>query len=319
MIQARLQISGQINGREKLSGGLNTSIKEIKPELENIKIIPKTEQQEFKSEKYGYDKIIVEPVTSSIDEDIKPENIKKGTNILGVEGGYEGIDTSDATATSNDILVGKTAYANNTKIEGTIEEYDGSSIGGVIEENIISDASYLFYKNARMECFDKLLSWFQNITSTSYMFSYNDISNVPYFDTNTVIDMSRMFDTCKNLISIPTLNVEKVNNIYSMFSYSGTPKFKNFTTFGGLKDLGKAYTQKSNNYMYYKLDLGSCNFLTHDSLMNVINNLYDLNMSYNVAGGETLYTQSLNLGSTNLAKLTAEEIAIATAKGWTVS
>lgn len=120
MIQARLQISGQINGRESLTGGLNTSIKEIKPELENIKIIPKTEQQEFESEKYGYDKIIVEPVTSSIDEDIKPENIKKGTNILGVEGGYEGIDTSDATVNPNQILEGQTAYANGQKIEGTM-------------------------------------------------------------------------------------------------------------------------------------------------------------------------------------------------------
>ena len=48
--------------------------------------------------------------------------------------------------------------------------------------------------------------------------------------------------------------------------------------------------------------------------MNVINNLYDLNLTYNVANGGTLYTQSLNLGSTNKAKLTAEEIAIATAK-----
>jgi hypothetical protein len=53
--------------------------------------------------------------------------------------------------------------------------------------------------------------------------------------------------------------------------------------------------------------------------MNVINNLYDLNLTYDVANGGTLYTQKLTLGSTNLAKLTADEIAIATSKGWTVS
>jgi hypothetical protein len=67
------------------------------------------------------------------------------------------------------------------------------------------------------------------------------------------------------------------------------------------------------------LNLSTCTALTHDSLINVINGLYDLNLTYDVANGGTLYTQTLNLGSTNKAKLTAEEIAIATAKGWTVS
>lgn len=120
MIQARLQISGQINGRESLTGGLNTSIKEIKPELENLTVTPLTEEQKFKSEKYGYNEVIVERVTADIDSSIKPENIKKGANILGVEGGYEGIDTSDATVSPSQILVGQTAYVNGQKIEGTM-------------------------------------------------------------------------------------------------------------------------------------------------------------------------------------------------------
>ena len=56
----------------------------------------------------------------------------------------------------------------------------------------------------------------------------------------------------------------------------------------------------------------------NESLMNVINNLYDLNLTYDVANGGTLYRQILRLGSTNLAKLTSDEIAIATNKGWDV-
>ena len=60
--------------------------------------------------------------------------------------------------------------------------------------------------------------------------------------------------------------------------------------------------------------------ITKESLIDVINNgLYDLSLTYDVANGETLYTQQLVLGSTNLAKLTADEIAIATSKGWSVS
>ena len=127
------------------------------PVLENLTIIPSEKQQVFKSEKDGfnevlvrkvqgdkievipsveeqkitglYEEINVKPVTSEIDESIKPENIKAGENILGVDGAYEGIDTSDATATAEDILVGKTAYASNQKMTGIIEEYDGSYEG----------------------------------------------------------------------------------------------------------------------------------------------------------------------------------------------
>lgn len=48
---------------------------------------------------------------------ILPANIKNGTEIFNVTGTY----TSDANATENDILIGKTAYVNGQKIIGTYE------------------------------------------------------------------------------------------------------------------------------------------------------------------------------------------------------
>ena len=67
---------------------------------------------------------------------IKPVNM--GNEILSISAG---LDTSDATATSNDILLGKTAYANGGKIEGNIASYDGSYEGGV--EVIAGDSNII--------------------------------------------------------------------------------------------------------------------------------------------------------------------------------
>ena len=50
---------------------------------------------------------------------INPEDIKKGVTIAGVTGKLEELDTSDATATPEDILAGKTDYVKGQKITGT--------------------------------------------------------------------------------------------------------------------------------------------------------------------------------------------------------
>lgn len=148
-----------------------------------------------------------------------------------------------------------------------------------------------------------------NVTIMIQMFSScSSLTTIPQLDTSNVTDMDSMFSSCSNLTSIPQLNTSNVNSILHMFNYCS-----NLTTLGGLKDLGKAYsTTQSANYNYYKLDLSKSTKLTHDSLINVINNLYDI-------ATKGCNTQQLVLGSTNLAKLTEEEIAIATNKGWTVS
>lgn len=65
-------------------------------------------------------------VTIKKPDELVPDNIVKNVTIAGVTGNFEGTDTSDANATANDLLSGKTAYAKSGKIIGTIRTYDGS-------------------------------------------------------------------------------------------------------------------------------------------------------------------------------------------------
>lgn len=110
------------------------------------------------------------------------------------------------------------------------------------------------------------------------------------FDASKVADLSYLFSSCKSLTNLTFMN-----------------------------NLGKGFTQKTNNYSSYKLDLSACTNLTTESLLDIIDKLYDLKLTYNVENGGTLYTQQLIIGQTNIAKLTSERIAWATHKGWVVS
>ena len=56
-------------------------------------------------------------------QNLKPQNIRKGVKVLGIEGQLEeGVDTSDATAASSDISLNKIAYVKGEKIIGTAPE-----------------------------------------------------------------------------------------------------------------------------------------------------------------------------------------------------
>ena len=249
---------------------------------ETVSIMPSTSAQTItpSSGHNGITEVNVAAVTSSIDSNIQAENIKKDVSILGVTGTLnEGVDIYDYFSnTQNDY-----SYASGRLLLQYIKKVPSLNIG--------------------------------NRTSLYDMFAHMDnLISIEEMDTSNVTSMDGMFRECKNLITIPALNAEKVTAIDGVLSYTNS-----LTNVGGFINLGMAYDiSQSANYSDYTLQLGLLylesfsKHLTHESLMNIINNLYDIKT-------KGCNAQKLILGSTNINKLTSEEIAIATEKGWTVS
>ena len=123
------------------------------------------------------------------------------------------------------------------------------------------------------------------------------LTTIPQLDTSSGTAFSSMFRLCKALITIGGIDLSNATLISTMFD--SCSKLENITINGVIKITG--------------LSFSPCTKLTHTSLMSIINALYD----HASAGSTGTYT--LTLGSTNLAKLTDAEKAIATQKGWTLA
>ncbi len=204
-----------------------------------------------------------------------------------------------------------------------IPKLDEIQIGEDISKYINNEITYKAVGTA-IGCWHTLIKNLPSIiipeetTSCSSMFQnykgYSiDLSNS---NTSNVTSFYGMFNLDNNLINVDMSDCDLGKSTNCQYMFDSCIKLK-ILRFGF--DLGKSYTYNASNYKYYSLELNDSPELTYESIMSVINNLYDLNLAYDVANGNVLYTQSLKLGTANKAKLTAEEIAIATSKGWTVS
>lgn len=176
-----------------------------------------------------------------------------------------------------------------------------------------------------------------NVTSLSYLFQgCTSLQTIPLLNTSKATSFNGVFSGCTNLTSIPQLNTNNATNLSSMFNnctkLATLPKFNtqkvinlsgtfnnctHLTTFGGLENLGQGYTTTASaNTSSYTLTLSACTKLTEQSIINVLNNLYDIKT-------KGCKAQKVVLGATNLAKLTSEEgqtaLTNAQAKGWTIS
>lgn len=198
-------------------------------------------------------------------------------------------------------------------------------VSNCLTENTINDMNNIFLKIFKLLPKD-VISFLSEITttrtSTGSMFSECinlteldlrglDTSNIVYmgnmfynctnlteldlrgWDTSNVTKMEGMFKNCENLVTVHgILNCDKASNTNSFILGCvnlETIYIKNFNT-------------PRNNIF------SDCVKLSHESLVYWINNLKQ---------SDTVKT--ITFGSINLAKLTEEEIAVATEKNWTLS
>ena len=174
---------------------------------------------------------------------------------------------------------GKCAYSNATSFDGVINFGDTADVTSM--------------NNMFNSCRDLItipLIDTSKVTTMSFMFQgCNSLTTIPQLDTSNVTDMQYMFFYCSALTSVPEIDVFKVTNMFYMFDECDHLEEIH------MRNIGR------------DLDIHSSTLFTHDALMEIINNL-------NYVG-----TQTLTMGADNLAKLTDEDKAIATNKGWTLA
>ena len=389
MIEAKETLIGKISAKESLIGKLNNAIEKVYPQLQDKTITPTTEEQKIKADNgiYGLNEVTINPVTSIVDENIKPENIKSGASILGVEGNVvelvgeeitiapksveqEFVPTAPSNGFTKVKVGAQTGVDINDYFENTITSQNSNNfakqylvkkipqiyvdssvttlysafagVNFITELKLLGDTSNVkdcssMFSQAhyliKLELFDT-----QNVKNMSNMFYYsNRLEKIPHFNTQNVTNMSSMLSNASEFQVLPQFNTQNVTNMSSMLSnanklttvpkliankvtnvgsmFSGTKSY--FTDFGGLENLGMAYSISfRENYSSYTLDLSKCIVLTEQSLINALTNLYDI-------ATKGCKVQQCVLGSENIVKLSSEEgqeaLIQAQNYGWTIS
>ena len=172
----------------------------------------------------------VHAVTSAIDSNIVPENIKEGVSILGVAGtlsGGSGGDTPDYR------------YMN-----GTVDRAGLKAIGWT-DEDILTyeqNAPHYTWQNDQYKVSDENKALYllddpnpdsyknnPNITFVpkknmeSYFAKYRGfygmkyIKGIPFYDTSNATDVGSLFSGCSSLITIPPIDTSKAANVSYLF------------------------------------------------------------------------------------------------------
>lgn len=193
--------------------------------------------------------------------------------------------------------------------------YNGNSIDNLIKyddtENV-TNMNAMFSNCSNLESIPNLNT--KNVTNMNAMFNFcskitaipllntskvskmdsfvagTGITTIPLLDTSNVTVMSYMFYSCKSLITVPALDCNNVTTFNRIF--------ENCTNLKSILMTG----------MKVDFDISASTKFERTDLVTILNNLATVTT-----------TQKLTMRATNLAKLTDEDKAIATNKGWTLA
>lgn len=111
-------------------------------------------------------------VSDEKENKITPENIKKDVTIFNITGALEILDTSDATATAEDITINKTAYINGQKVTGNLPLFPNSrtfTVDGGVTNDVENNRIQISTINSTKQILDTNLNM-------EFNSSYSDVA-----------------------------------------------------------------------------------------------------------------------------------------------
>lgn len=125
----------------------------------------------------------------------------------------------------------------------------------------------------------------------------NNMTALPLYDFSSVTMCAYFLRGCRSLRSVPALNFSSLPITSSEFAHI------DWAMYSGIREIHIVD-------IHYNFNISFNNFFTREALVEIIGNLRDMT-------GSTAKT--LTMGATNMAKLTTDDIAVATAKNWTIA
>ena len=179
--------------------GVGGSLKEEKPE-ESFNVQPTTAEQTITpTEGSVFSSGTVHAVTSSIDSNIQPENIKEGVSILGVAGTLSG--GSGVFVIPDGMKFG---YSTFTEIPSNLDLSN------------VTDMDKMFYYCTNLTTIPQLNT--SKVTNMANTFNgCQKLTTIPLLDTSNVTNISGLFESCPNLTSIPLLDTSNVSTMSYTF------------------------------------------------------------------------------------------------------